>query len=358
MYKKISFIAKQFNINDDILSVMTLNGGLINATYVFQTKNNKYILQQINSFVFPNVANLMENITKVTLHLKNKGATTLQFLQTNTNKSFFEHDGQYFRIYNYIDNALTYFKAPNENAFYNIGIAFGEFQNLLSDFDVSNLYETIKDFHNTKKRFNDFLTAVNDDKFNLLSTCQNQVNIVLSKKDTLSLIVDGLNDGSIPLRVTHNDTKTSNVLIDKNTLLPKAVIDLDTVMPGSMLYDFGDAIRTGASLSLEDESDFNKIAFSKQLFYAFTKGFYSSVKNSITKKEISLLAYSAYLMTMECGIRFLTDYLDGGVYFTPKDNSLNLLRARNQIKLALQIEENLPILNNMVNEIVKNGENR
>ncbi|MBD5390980.1 aminoglycoside phosphotransferase family protein, partial [bacterium] len=245
----------------------------------------------------------------------------------------------------------TYQKVPDKKVFYNAGKAFGEFQNYLAEFDASVLTETIPDFHNTPKRCLDFQNALNKDIAHRAQDCKSEIEFLLARQNKLSKVVEGLKDGSIPLRVTHNDTKLNNILMDDKTDEARAVIDLDTIMPGSMLYDFGDSIRFGASTAAEDETDLNKVHFDIASFEAYAKGFYGAVKNSITPKEKELLPYSAYLLTMECGMRFLTDYLAGDVYFATKYSNHNLVRCRTQFKLAQEMEEQMQEMQNIIERL-------
>ncbi|MDE7106112.1 MAG: aminoglycoside phosphotransferase family protein, partial [Anaeroplasmataceae bacterium] len=252
-----------------------------------------------------------------------------------------------------IENTVTFQMVTDKEVFYNSGKAFGEFQNYLAGFDASLLSETIPNFHNTPKRYLDFEAALKLDKFNRAKDCKEEIEFILTHKDTLSKVVDGMKEGSIPLRVTHNDTKLNNILMDAKTHLARAVIDLDTIMPGSMLYDFGDSIRFGASTAAEDEKDLDKVHFDVELFEAYAEGFCKAVYKSITKKELELLPYSAYLLTVECGMRFLTDYLSGDTYFATKYSNHNLVRTRTQLKLAGEIEKNLEKLQVIVQNIYK-----
>ena len=225
-------------------------------------------------------------------------------------------------------------------------------QNYLADFDASVLVEVIPHFHDTPKRIADFAAAVKADKYDLVKTCREEVDFVLSRAETVGKIVDGLASGSIPLRVTHNDTKLNNVLMDAVTKEARAVIDLDTIMPGSMLYDFGDSIRFGTSTAAEDEKDTSKVHFDLGLFEAYARGFVGEVKSSITATEAELLPYSAYLMTLECGSRFLADYLEGNVYFATRYAEHNLVRARTQFALVAEHERNFDKMSAIIGKIL------
>jgi N-acetylhexosamine 1-kinase len=258
-----------------------------------------------------------------------------------------------FRVYDFIEDTVTYQTVTDKEVFKNSGEAFGKFQNYLSEFDASKLSETIKRFHDTPNRFANFKAALEKDEFNRAKDCQKEIEFILSHENTYGLVMDGLKDGSLPLRVTHNDTKLNNILMDEKTGEARAVIDLDTIMPGSMLFDFGDSIRFGASTAAEDEKDLTKVHFDVNLFKAYAEGYCGAVKESITKREAELLPYGAYLMTIECGMRFLTDYLSGDTYFATKYEGHNLVRCRTQIQLAAEMEANYETTNKIIADILK-----
>ncbi len=304
----------------------------------------------MNTKVFPDPVKLMKNICGVTEHLRARNIETLTVVPTKTGESFIYGEESY-RVYDFIENTVTYQKVTDKEVFKNSGKAFGEFQNYLAEFDASKLTETIARFHNTPNRFENFKKALEKDELNRAKDCQEEIKFVLDRKDTYSLCMDSLKDGSLPLRVTHNDTKLNNILMDDKTGKARAVIDLDTIMPGSMLYDFGDSIRFGASTAAEDEKDLEKVHFDIELFKAYAEGYCGAVKASITKKEAELLPYGAYLMTIECGMRFLTDYLQGDTYFATKYEGHNLVRCRMQFKLAKEMEENFIKMGDIIAEI-------
>lgn len=332
--------AKKFRIEGEILSIEPYGSGHINKTFLITTDKMRYVMQIMNSTVFGNISNLMNNVCAVTEYLVSIGVETLEIVPTLDGKSYLDGE-EPVRVDKMIENTLTYQKVENAEVFKNAGKAFGEFQNQLTGFDASVLVETIPNFHNTPVRFEDFKKALDLDVCDRARTCGKETEFVLARKDTLSKVVDGLADGSIPLRVTHNDTKLNNILLDKDTNEARAIIDLDTVMPGSMLYDFGDSIRFGASTAEEDEKDLEKVHFDIKLFEAYASGFCPAVKESITEAEKELLPYSAYLLTMECGSRFLADYLSGDKYFSINYPEHNLVRARTQFKLAEEMEKSL-----------------
>ncbi len=345
-------VAEQFALQGEVLSIEPYGEGHINVTFLVTTDKKRYILQKMNTHVFNDPVNLMKSICGVTEHLRGKGIETLHVIPTKKGEQFL-HGDDCFRVYDFIENTITYQTASDKEVFKNSGKAFGEFQNYLSKFDASKLTETIKDFHNTPKRYENFEKALQANAFDRAKECEKEIAFVLERKDTLDKVVNGLKDGSIPLRVTHNDTKLNNILMDEKTGKARAVIDLDTIMPGSMLYDFGDSIRFGASTAAEDEKDLSKVHFDIELFKAYAEGYCGAVKESITKKEADLLSYGAYLMTIECGIRFLTDYLSGDTYFSTKYAGHNLVRCRTQFALAKEMQEQMDNMNAVVAKILE-----
>ncbi len=345
--------AQLFAIEGDIISADPYGEGHINKTLLaVTTTKRRYILQEMNTNIFPDTDGLMKNICAVTEHLRARGIETIEVIPTKEGKSYYKGEKCY-RMYAFIENTVTYQTVTDKEVFYNSGKAFGEFQNYLAEFDARVLTEAIPDFHNTPKRFENFLKALKKDEFGRAKDCQEEINYILSQADTYSAVVDGLKDGSIPLRVTHNDTKLNNILMDADTNAARAVIDLDTIMPGSMLYDFGDSIRFGASTAAEDEKDLSKVHFDIELFKAYAEGYCSAVKDSITDKEAKLLPYGAYLMTIECGMRFLTDYLSGDTYFKTKYEGHNLVRTRTQIQLAKEMQAAFPKMGEIIETILK-----
>lgn len=345
-------VAKQFQLQGEIIEICPYGEGHINLTLLVTTSKKRYIMQKMNTNVFPDPDSLMRNVCGVTEHLKAQGIETLNVVPTKEGKPFLKTT-ECYRVYDFIENTVTYQTAPNIEIFKNSGRAFGEFQNHLAGFDASKLTETIQRFHDTPKRFSDFKNALQADVCNRAKDCQAEIQFVLDRENTYSVAVEALQNGSLPLRVTHNDTKLNNVLMDEKTGLGRAVIDLDTVMPGSMLFDFGDSIRFGSSTAAEDEKDLHKVHFDINLFKAYAEGYCGAVKESITKKEAELLPYCAYLMTMECGMRFLGDYLAGDTYFATKYEEHNLVRCRTQLRLAEEMEKRLDEMGKIIQEILK-----
>lgn len=343
-------VAVCFDLEGEIQNIEPYGEGHINSTFLVTTEKKKYILQKINVNVFKKPGDVMENIFHVTEFLKKKGERTLNVIRTKTGALMKKMQDEYYRVYDFIERTVSYQIANDREVFCNVGEAFGHFQNCLSDFDASVLNEIIARFHDTPNRYNDFLEAVSKNASGRLDTCTKEVEFIKERKDTFDKVVKGIEEGKIPLRVTHNDTKLNNILMDPNTKKAIAVIDLDTVMPGSLLYDFGDSMRFGTNTAAEDEKDLELVHFDIELFRAYTKGFCEKAKDSMTETEKELLPYSAYLMTMECGMRFLGDYITGDVYFGTKYPEHNLVRCRTQLKLASEMEEAMEEMKAIVNE--------
>lgn len=346
-------VASQFVLKGEILSVEPFGAGHVNKTFLVCTNKKKYVLQRINTVAFNKPRELMENIINVTASLASKGVETMTFIPTKEGGHYYKRE-DYYRMYVFVDDVVVFQEIPSKEVFEKAGYAFGEFINHLRAFDCEELHETIKDFHNTPKRFNDFKNSIKNDRSKRAINCKQEIDFILEREDTLGVAVQELKNGNLPVRVTHNDTKLNNILIEKNTLKPRMVIDLDTVMPGSLIYDFGDAIRFGASTANEDEKDLSKVHFDMQMFKAFAKGFCAPLIQTLTDREWELLPYGAYLMTIECGMRFLSDYIDGDVYFSTAYPEHNLVRARTQLKLAKEMQENLEKMGEFIKELKNN----
>ena len=342
---KLAAIVDQFAIDGDVKGITAYGDGHINVTFLINTDQHRYILQKMNTDIFPDTVHLMRNIELVTAYLRSKNQETLDIVPTKDGASYIENeevDGAW-RIYKFIEGTISYNLVPNADVFRESGAGF----------DASQLTETIAHFHDTPSRFRDFKAALEADKMGRAETCKPEVDFFLAHEDQYSRIMDGLADGSVPLRVTHNDTKLNNILMDAKTGKARAIIDLDTIMPGSMLFDFGDSIRFGASTALEDEKDLDKVHFSTELFRAYAEGFVGKVRDSITDKEAELLAFAGNMMTMECGMRFLADYLAGDTYFATKYPEHNLVRARTQIKLVQEMEQKADEIRAIVDDVME-----
>ncbi len=290
----------------------------------------------------------MDNISRITEHLKKKirdlggdeERQTLTVIKTKEGDLFYtDEDGGCWRMYLFIRNAICLERAESRKDFYESAVAFGNFQRMLSDFDAASLYETIPDFHNTPKRYEDFDMAVKRDAFFRAEATAKEIEFVRARKERMGRGQALLTKGELPLRVTHNDTKLNNIMLDEKTKKGIAIIDLDTVMPGLSVYDFGDSIRFGANTACEDETDLSKVSLDMGLFECYVEGFLEGASGGLTESEIDELIYGAWNMTMECGMRFLTDYLEGDTYFKISRESHNLDRARNQFALIKDMEE-------------------
>jgi Ser/Thr protein kinase RdoA (MazF antagonist) len=354
MNEEITGIINSFDIKGTPVSASAITDGNINRTYRIEVEDGgkikKYLLQRINTFVFRNPDELMQNIFAVTGFLKEKirknggdeSRETLSFIKTKDGKQYYKTEGNdCWRCYVFVDDAYALNSIDNAGIFYKAGKAFGNFQNLLSDFPSETLFETIPDFHNTEKRYENLEKSIENNKANRVGEVKEEIDFIRKRKDDTSRLTKLMGTGELPLRVTHNDTKLNNILFDKKTNEGICVIDLDTVMPGLSLYDFGDCVRYGASTAKEDERDLSKVSIDLELFEAYSKGYLSSVGDTLTKKEKELLAFSVKLLSLELAIRFLTDYLDGDEYFKINYPDHNLVRTRVQLKLVEDIENKL-----------------
>ena len=332
-------------------SVNPHGNGHINDTYLVICDDagnvKKYILQRMNHSIFRNPQALMENVAGVTSYLQEKirerngdpNRETLSVIKTKDGKNYFEDSlHNFWRVFPFIEDTYCMEKVENAGDFYDCAQAFGSFQRQLADYPAETLHETIPLFHHTPSRFQTFQKAVREDPLGRADSVREEINFALAREADTHVLTDLLEKGELPLRVTHNDTKLNNILFDAVTKKALCIIDLDTVMPGLSLYDFGDAIRTGANTGAEDETDLSKIGLDLSLFETFTDGFLTGCAGSLTPLEIELLPMGAKLMTYECGIRFLADYLVGDVYFKIHREHHNLDRARTQFKLVADME--------------------
>ncbi len=364
-FRKIIDVCRAFGIEGEPVRYKTFTDGHINSTFLVvfceEGEERKYLVQNINTAVFRDPDALMQNVVNVTHYLRKRireaggdpERETLHFRKT-TDGALCLHDGDYcWRIYAFIDRSFTYDLIEDSAIFRSAGESFGRFQRLLANYPIENLYETIPDFHHTPKRVEALKAAAEADCINRAAGGQKEIGVALAREKNAGEALRLLEEGKVPLRVTHNDTKLNNILFDETTKQGLCVIDLDTIMPGLSLYDFGDAIRFGAKTALEDEPDLTKVSISLDLFEAYTDGYLSACADALTKAEVDHLAYSAWLMTYECGVRFLTDYLCGDTYFKIDYPDHNLVRARNQFRMVEEIERVLPQMEAIVQRIYK-----
>ena len=327
--------------------------GHINETYAVYMPTDKgeefaYILQRVNNNVFKDPAGVMENIFGVTEYLRNvvreeggdPDRETLSCIKTKNGCTYFEDsEGQPWRSYHYIQNSVCYQLVENPEQFYQSGASFGHFLKQLGNYPAASLKETIPNFHNTVNRFENFELALKRDIKNRAVTCKPEIQFVLDRKEDCKVLVEQQENGTLPIRVTHNDTKLNNILFDADTGKGLCIIDLDTIMPGLAANDFGDSIRFGAATAEEDEKDLSKMHFDISLYELYTKGYLEETRDVLTPEEAVSLAWGARLMTLECGMRFLTDYLQGDTYFKTAYPEHNLVRARTQFRLVEEMEQ-------------------
>lgn len=357
----IKKIVDAFGFTGNFIKSSSIDEGHINNTFVFTFDENgsekKYLVQQLNTFVFKEPEKLMENIVGVTGHIskkvKEQGGDPLRESLTfrfavDGKPYYIDDEGRFWRCCNFIENAHTYQSVKNASDFEKAARAFGKFQSQLSDYPIDTLHETIINFHNTVSRFGDFRKAVNDNISGRKDCAEKEIEFFLAREKDCSVVTDLIAKGEIPLRVTHNDTKLNNVMFDNDTDEGLCVVDLDTVMPGSSLYDFGDSIRSGATTAAEDEKDLDKVHFSLEYFDAFVKGWLECAGDKFTEGEIEYLPFASKLLTLECGMRFLGDYLNGDVYFKTEYPEHNLVRARTQIKLVYEMEQQMDEMKSVV----------
>ena len=362
---EIKKVIEQFDYIGLPVAVKDCNKGHINGTYFVDCADSdgnkqRYVLQSINTGVFKRPDHVMENIVGITSHIREKlvgegkdpSQRVVNIVFTKDGRhSYIDGQGRYWRSYVFIEGDC-YQSADSAEVVKKVGKAFGHFQRQLADFDSSRLYETIPDFHNTVRRFFDFEKAISDDPLGRSEKIKDDIKFILDRKDKCSFIVDGIAEGRFPLRVTHNDTKLNNIMMDPETGEGRCVIDLDTVMPGSVLADFGDAIRFCASSAAEDETDLDNIYLRLDMFEGFAEGFLEGLDGVLSESEMRALPMGAYMLTYEQAIRFLGDYLNGDVYFRTQYPEHNLDRARNQIKLLADIEFKMDEMNRIIKKYI------
>ena len=342
MNENLFEVLRAFRLDAKPVSCEPYGCGHINVTYLaVMESGRRYILQKINNNTFRDVAGLMENITAVTEFLRTKTddpRSVLTLVKTHDGASYLHAQDAYWRVYDFVEDSICLQLPETDEDFYQSAVGFGTFQQLLTDFPAAKLHETIPNFHNTPDRYRALLETLKRDPMHRAAQVQPEIEFALARQAEMSTIQNALTAGELPLRVTHNDTKLNNVLLDAKTRKALCVIDLDTVMPGSSLYDFGDSIRFGAATAAEDEKDISKMEMSLDRFRVFTRGYVRACPG-LTAKELELLPMGAKTMTMECGVRFLTDFLDGDHYFAVHREGQNLDRCRTQFKLVADMEK-------------------
>lgn len=350
-----------FKLPGELKECIRYGSGHINDTYrlTYETPQGtkRYILQRMSKSIFKKPVELMENVSGVTAWLRKKiienggdpERETLTLVKSNDGLPYFvDSTGEYWRVYLFIEGATCYDAVKDDNDFYQSAVAFGHFQRLLADYPAETLHETIKDFHNTPDRLEKFKKAVAEDICGRAASVQKEIDFILEREELTHALYDLQLDGRLPLRVTHNDTKLNNIMIDDETGKAICVIDLDTVMPGLTANDFGDSIRFGASTALEDEQDLSKVSYDLHLFDVYARGFIEGCGGALTDLEIDMLPMGAILMTFENGIRFLTDHLEGDHYFHIHREGHNLDRCRTQLTLVKDMQEKLPQMNAII----------
>lgn len=360
--KEIEAAGRVFGREGEIIEISPIITGHINETFKVTYRNGdkleKYTFQAINTNVFKKPDEVMSNISSVTGFIRDKYTAlgesyerrVLEFQQVvETGLYYFiDNENHFWRVYRYVDGASTYNEAPNPEILYNAGLSFGKFQMMLSDFPMETLHETIPDFHNTEARYAQLDQAVADNKAGRIDEVQSELAFFEQRREIASRFNNLQKAGDLPLRVTHNDTKCNNVLIDDETGEGICVIDLDTVMPGLSVNDFGDAIRSCSNSAAEDEKDLSKVYFKRENFDAFARGFLEASSRALTQCEIDNMVWGAIMMTLECGSRFLADYLNGDTYFRTTRPGQNLDRCRTQMKLVEEMEKMFDSLNETV----------
>ena len=358
LHQKLLEVSRLFRIDYEYLGYETIQMGNVNRTYKVnfmlpEGKPKSFLVQNVNTYAFRNPIGLMDNIDKVTEHIRAKkpGQLALHFHHTADRKTYVVDGKNFWRMTNYVPS-VTFNSVQSMDIVRNAGKAFGEFQMDLHDFDITELVETIPGFHNTRQRYETFLTAVRENKAGRAEDVREEIDFLLSIQDKACRLTDLQREGKLPLRVTHNDTKINNVLFHPETNDAMIVIDLDTVMPGLMGHDFGDAIRFAANFVEEDCRDCDKVGVNLEVFRAFAEGFLSMTAKTMTETEAETLALSCFVLTAELATRFLADYLDGDLYFNIKCPDHNLVRARCQIALAKDMLKHMDEMERIIRDCI------
>ncbi|MBQ8293124.1 MAG: aminoglycoside phosphotransferase family protein [Bacilli bacterium] len=354
-------VCEEFFDPKNVIEIKELTTGNINETYLIKFADCKYILQLLNSHVYYSPIGVMNNTRLIVDHIrkkciyqgKNPHKAVLNFIKTRFGQDLAIVNDEYWRCSEYIEDAYSLEKVSDEQEFYEIGKAVGNFQQLLSDFHPEVLDDTIKQFHDTPERFKKLKELIDLNYYDRVKNCQNEIEFICMRQNKFDILIKELKKGSIPKRVTHNDTKASNIMLDSRTKKYLCLIDLDTVMKGTLLFDYGDALRFGASNASEDEIDLSHVDLNLDFVKAFTKGFLEELKGEITPFEIALLYEGLWIITIELGMRFLSDYLDGDKYFRTSKLDHNLIRAKNQLDLTNKIEQKELQIKKIINDVLK-----
>lgn len=352
-------IFDSFCTEDDFVSAENYGGGHINSTYRVCGKKGSYTLQKINTDIFKCPHDVMKNISGVTSHIEKKlvdmgidpSRRRLDVIYGKNGEPYVENEHGSYRMFRFIDGVKTYSVIEDSGVFYKAARAFGEFQKMLADYPSEKLYETIPNFHNTPVRYADFCRAVDADCCGRAADVKKEIEYIHRYSEFYGIVTDSIADGRVPIRVTHNDTKLDNILFDNETDDAICIIDLDTVMPGSMLYDYGDSLRVGTNSRAEDSLDVEGVRFRTEFFRAFTEGYVEELGDVMIEREFELLSYAGRLMTLECAMRFLADHISGDTYFKISRPNQNLDRARVGIALAEDMRKNEDAMKSIVDEI-------
>ena len=348
-------VLDQYSLSGAIVSVIPHGNGHINRTFLVETEKSKYVLQAINTEIFRKPVALMENVKKVTAYLADRTDDERAVMRVLDNREgacyTVDAEGHYWRLLSFVESSICLQRPESDEDFYQAAFAFGKFQRDLVDYPADTLVETIPDFHNTPKRFEAFLAAVDADVCSRAAAVREEIEFYLSMKDFYPVLLQANREGRLPLRVTHNDTKINNVMLDAKTRRALCVVDLDTIMPGFSVTDFGDSIRFGACTAAEDEPDASKMHLDLSLFEAYARGFLDGCGGDLPESEVMLMPEGALMMTLECGMRFLTDYLSGDTYFRIAYPEHNLVRARTQIALAREMNEQFSDMKAIIEKI-------
>ena len=363
MARKLQQVGNKFNLPGPFFSYEEINVGNVNHTYradyirddgTGMARIKSYLVQQVNTYAFRDPVALMDNIDKVTeyIHAQRPNQTCLHYHHTADRNTYVFDGDEFWRICNYVPS-VTYDTCDNLEIVRSAAEAFGDFQMVLSDFDASQLSYTIPDFHNTRKRYETLIKDIKEDKLGRVKNVQEEIDYLLSVQDLACKLTDMEKAGQLPLRVTHNDTKINNVLFEENTNKALLVIDLDTVMPGLVAHDFGDAVRFAANFTEEDSEDTSRTGVDLNIFWAFADGFLSQTTPILTKNEIDTLGLSGFVLACELATRFLDDYITGDKYFKVKKDNHNIIRTKCQIALAKDMYKKLDAMNAIVEGCAK-----